>query len=369
MWLVAIPIFITVAYHLAATVAALLHVLRGKPEIDFYPPVSILKPVHGLDPRFEEAVLSHIAQDYPGKFEILFGFNDPFDPAIAVVDRLAQTHPNVPIRIVPVLRKALNAKVGSLTELAAAAQYEHLLVNDGDIVVERDYLRQTVPALADPAVGIVTCLYRAAARSVPARWEAFGIAVDFMPSVLVAPLVGIREFGLGATLVFRARDLERIGGFPAIEDYIADDYQLAKRITALGMRSELATTVVETELGDDTWAGVWSHQVRWARTIRVSRRAGYLGLPATHAGVWILLALLTGHPMLALAAAGARWLAALVAGVLVLRSPIALGGLLLAPLWDLWAFVIWIQGLTGRRVQWRNVTLELEAGGRIVSRR
>ena len=123
--------------------------------------------------------------------------------------------------------------------------------------------------------------------------------------MLVAPLVGVREFGLGSTLVFRAADLARIGGFAALADYLADDYQLARHITGLGKRAVLAKPVVETVLGDQTWAGVWRHQVRWARTIRVSRGGGYLGLPVTHAGLWIALCL----------AAGLWWLAAPLAGL------------------------------------------------------
>ncbi len=125
----------------------------------------------------------------------------------------------------------------------------------------------------------MTCPYRARAHTLAAAWESLGIAVDFMPSALVAPLVGVREFGLGSTLAFRAADLERAGGFAAIAEYLADDYQLAKRITALGKRAVLSTYTVETSLGEATWSGIWQHQLRWARTIRLSKGGGYAGLP------------------------------------------------------------------------------------------
>lgn len=230
------------------------------------------------------------------------------------------------------------------------------------------YLREVVAPLADEDVAIVTCLYRARGDSWPARWEALGIAIDFAPSVLVAPLVGIREFGLGATLVFRRRDLDAIGGFETLAPYLADDYQLARHLTQRGPRAYMSRVIVDTALGDDTWAGVWSHQVRWARTIRVSRGDGYLGLPVTHAGLWALLALAAGQAPLALAILVIRWISAATAGVGVLSSPIAGAAFWLAPLWDLWAFAVWLAGLAGDTVHWRDRHLKLDKSGRIVDR-
>lgn len=322
--------------------------------------------MRGLDPYFYEAIRSHAEQDYPAGFELLFGVADAADPCVAVIEGLAAAYPQHAIRVIHARTEAPNAKVGVLIDLARAAQHPVMLVNDSDILVPAGYLRDVVAPLADPGIGIVTCLYRARGDSASARWEALGIAVDFAPSVLVAPLVGVREFGLGATLVFRRTDLERIRGFATLAPYLADDYQLARHLTQLGMRSYMSHVVVDTALGDDTWSGVWAHQVRWARTIRVSRGDGYLGLPVTHAGLWAIFALAAGYPALALAAVVVRWLSAAAAGVLVLRSPIARVAFWLAPLWDLWAFAVWIAGLAGTTVEWRDRTLRLDSAGRIV---
>jgi ceramide glucosyltransferase len=290
---------------------------------------------------------------------------DPKDAAIAEVLRLAEEFPHVAIRLIPSTTAAPNAKVGVLIDLAREARHPVLLVNDSDILVPPGYLSEVVAPLGAGGVGIVTCLYRARGDSWPTRWEALGIAVDFAPSVLVAPLVGIREFGLGATLVFRRRELDAIGGFATLAPYLADDYHLARCITRLGPRAYMSRVVVDTALGADTWTGVWLHQVRWARTIRVSRGDGYLGLPVTHAGVWALLALLAGFPMLALAITAVRWVSAFTAGVAVLRSPAA-WAFPLAPLWDCWAFCVWIAGLAGNTVEWRDRSLRLDKQGRIV---
>src|SRR5262249_24655154 len=155
------------------------------------------------------------------------------------------------------------------------ARHPLLLVNDSDIVVEPGYLRAVTAPLADPKIGLVTCLYRAAADSRASRAEALGIATEFAPSVLVARMLGVADFALGSTMVFRADALRKIGGFGAIVDYLADDYQLARHIADLGYRIHFAPVVVETDLGAESWTQTWRHQLRWSRTIRVSRPGGY----------------------------------------------------------------------------------------------
>jgi ceramide glucosyltransferase len=178
------------------------------------------------------------------------------------------------IRVIPTANDAPNGKVGSLEILAREAKYDILLVNDGDITVERDYLKMVVSLLDDPAVGLVTGLYRAQGESMATGAEALGIITEFVPSVLVARLISSGGFALGATMAFRAQDLAAIGGFAASRGYLADDYQLGARIAALGKRVAMSDSIVTINLGAGSWRDVWKHQVRWSRTIRVSRPAG-----------------------------------------------------------------------------------------------
>ena len=342
------------AYQALAAIASLWRLARRDPVARELPPVSILKPVYGLDPHFAECIRSHAAQDYP-EYEILFGVRDPADPAVAVIEKLGCEK----VRVIQSGTAARNGKVGVLADLAAAAQYPILVVNDSDIRVPRDYLKRIVAPLEDPRIGMVTCLYRARADSWPGRLEALGIATDFAPSVLVAPLVGVSEFALGSTMAFRAADLARAGGFAAIADYIADDYQLSRRIRGLGLKVHIARCVVETSLGAPSWTAVWRHQVRWARTIRVSRGGGYLGLPVTNATLWAIV--LGNWPLL-----GVRLLAGVLAGAAVLRDRNALRYAWLIPLRDLGGLAVWLAGLFGSEVHWRDVTLRLDRQGRIV---
>ncbi len=365
-WLVFLP---ASAYQFLAILAALRHLRRRRLEKrrsapDDYSGVSVLKPVRGLDPNTRDAFLSQVRQDYPD-FEILFGVHEKNDPAADEVLRLQREFPQASIRLISGAASAANGKVAVLIELAHHARYPIWVVNDSDIEVTPSYLRQVTAPLADSEVGIVTCLYRAKAHTVAAAWESFGIATDFMPSTLVAPFLGVREFGLGATLAFRSADLERAGGFAAIADYLADDYQLAKRLTALGKRALLSTYTVETSLGEATWRGVWQHQIRWARTISASKGKGYAGLPITHAGVWILIALACRAWIPAAVLVSARIVSAFTTARFVLHARTAGWFCWLAPVWDLYSFAVWAASYAGRKVRWRDRRVTIDSQGRI----
>jgi len=367
--LISILGFAALAYQVVAMLAAAFYrvestLVRNRPQPANLPAVSILKPVGGLETGFEKAILGHATQCYP-EFEILFGVNTLDDPAVPAIQALIANHPDVQIRLIACPTKTPNAKAGILIDLLREARHPVLLVNDSDISVPPDYLRRVAGRLIMQKAGLVTCLYRATAGSVAGLWEAFGISVDFVPSTLVAPLVGIREFGLGSTLCFRREDLEKAGGFEAVSNYIADDYQLAKRITGVGRRSVFSEVVVQTNLCEPTWRDVWKHQVRWARTIRVSRGDGFLGLPITHAGLWIVLALVFQLWPLALMLFLARVAMAVMGGFVALESWLALLLSPLAPLWDLWAFVVWIAAFAGRTVEWRGEKYRLSKDGEL----
>jgi ceramide glucosyltransferase len=366
IWLAA-PALAAAAYYLLAIVAAArwraLTRLRA-PANGSNLAVSILKPVHGRDPRFYEAIRSHAVQDYPD-FEILFGVSDPGDPAITDIDRLCREFPTLAISLRIIQTDAPNAKAGVLAELSRHAKHPVLLVNDSDIRVEPGYLRAVTAPLHEPSIGLVTCLYRAAAASFPSRSEALGIATEFAPSVLVARLLGVAEFALGSTMVFRAEVLRKAGGFSAIEKYLADDYQLGNRIHGCGYRIVFAPEVVETDLGASSWTEVWRHQVRWSRTIRVSRPEGYYGYVVTHATLWALVAFGAGVWWAGAIALGLRLIAGVWIGRGILQDRRALLDAWFIPFRDLFGFAVWLAGLVGHTVEWRGQRLRLSRDGMI----
>lgn len=333
------------------------------------PPISILKPLKGTDPEIYESFRSHCLQEH-SEYEIIFGVNDADDPAIESVRELQQEFPDRRIQLV-VSEKILgaNVKVSNLAQMLAEARYELLIINDSDIRVEPDYLRRVTAPLADARVGMVTCLYRGVAgATLGSRLEALGISTDFCPSVLVArQLEGGIRFGLGSTLAFRRAELERIGGFTSFVDYLADDYELGRRIAGLGLSVKLSDVVVETYLPSYRPGEFFAHQLRWARGVRDARAGGYLGLVFTFGLLWALLALL--------ASGGAFWACITLAIVLLLRFAVALvvgRGVLkdrqvvkdawLIPLRDLLAVVVWVASLGGHTVTWRGDRFGLKDG-------
>jgi ceramide glucosyltransferase len=335
----------------------------------YFPPVSILKPLKGTDPEIYQSFRSHCLQDYP-EYEIIFGVGEANDPAVASVEQLQREFPRLRIRLVvcPEILGA-NRKLSNLAQMLPEAGYSHLIVNDSDIRVEPEYLRRVVAPLVNEKVGMVTCLYRGrAASTLGSRLESLGISSDFCPGVLAAKsLEGGLRFGLGSTMVFRRGDLQRIGGFESFADYLADDYELGKRISELGLGVHLSEVVVETYLPAYSTSGFLAHQLRWSRGMRDSRPGGYFGLVFTFGLVWsVLCVAATGGAAWAwmlLAAAGLLrfTLAAFVESV-VLGSRQSLRSLWLLPLRDCVAAAIWIASFAGSAVTWRGDRFELKNG-------
>jgi ceramide glucosyltransferase len=363
--LAAVPALAAAAYQLLALVAALVWKRRPSlPSAGSDPPISVLKPLYGRDARLYRALRSHVTQDYP-EFEILFGVRNPNDAALEDVERLRREFPHVPMRAIVVETDAANPKVGVLASLAAEARHPVLLINDDDMVVGPGYFQTVANELSRPGAGLVTCLYRAEAESLATRAEALGVATEFAPSVMVARLLGVAGFALGATMVMHAQTLRKIGGFGPIADYLADDYELGRRVAEAGYRVEFAPVVVETGLGGASWKEVWRHQVRWARTIRVSRQGGYYGSLITHTTFWALVALAAGEWQVAVAALALRLAAGWVAGALRLGDPLVKRWFWLMPLRDLFGLVVWAGGCSGSTVFWRGRKLRLTPDGRI----
>lgn len=342
---------------------------RDPKPISDLPPVSILKPLKGTDPEMYASFRSHCVQDYPG-YEILFGVSDASDPAAELVEKLRREFPRQSIRLV-LCEKNLgaNGKVSSLAQLAAEAKYSIFLVDDSDIRVAPDYLKTVIAELLSPNTGLVTCLYRGVpAKTLASRLESLAISTDFVPGVLAAKQIeGGLHFGLGSTLAFRRADLGAIGGFEAIVDYLADDYELGKRMADRGSRVLLSKAVVETFLPAYSLFGFFSHQLRWARTIRVSRPGGYAGLLLTYTLPWAAICVLLAWGRtwawgLLAVAVMLRMTMAYASATLVLNDREAMRSFWLLPFRDFLAPIAWIAGMFGSKIIWRGQKFALENG-------
>ena len=372
-------------YFLASLIAArvFLH-QRRKPLAQFSPDVSILKSLKGLDPGMLDAFRSHCRQNYAGEFELLFGVGSLEDPAVVAVDRLQNEFPERAIRLVECSEQlGTNGKVSTLVQLATHARYDFLLINDSDIAVGPHYLERVMACFAPatkneidaaPPVGMVTALYRGQAHGsilrdgLPSRLEALGIATDFQAGVLLSKWIerGL-HYGLGSTLAMRRDALEKAGGLLPLVDHLADDYELGARIAQAGYRVELSGEVVETGVPAYGWRGFFDHQLRWLRTVRDARPAGYAGLIFTHGLGWALLNVLaSGLSLLSL------WLLALsfflrlaqamTVGAEVLGDHHVLPNLWLLPLRDVIAMALWVAAFAGDTIVWRGERFVLRNG-------
>jgi len=340
--------------------------------------VTILKPVKGIDARMYAGFCSHCRQEYPGQYEILFGVTMLDDPAVSEVERLRGEFPEIDIRLVECSeRLGTSGKVSNLVQMLREAKYEHVVINDSDIEVSPRYLQNVMRGFGDPKVGLVTAPYigATAARgpdlTVWAKLEALGISTDFMAGVLTARRLerGIR-YGLGSTLATTKTVIEQIGGLAWLADYLADDYELGRRISWAGYDVELCGEVVKTTVPAYTFKGFWDHQIRWARTVRDARRWGYLGLGVTYCLPWAMMTMVaSGFALwsftLFTLVVLARVTVALTIGVGVLRDGQVLRDLWLLPLRDCFGLVFWAWSFAGDTVVWRGEEFRLK-DGRIV---
>jgi ceramide glucosyltransferase len=336
---------------------------------DFAPPVSLMKSLKGLDPHMYDAFRSHCLQDY-GEYELLFGVNSSDEPALELVEHLQREFPRRALRVISCPESlGMNGKISTLAQMLPQARYEHILINDSDIVAGSDYLRRVMACFADDRVGMVTSLYRGLAGStLPSRLEALGLSTDFMGGVLVArEMEGGVRFALGATIATTKSVLREIGGLEALVDHLGDDYELGARTAAAGYTVELADAVVETALPDYTWRAFWAHQMRWARNVRDRRRAQYFGLIVTFGLVWGILGVLVA-PLVwwTWAALGIvvvlRIAAAIAVGRGVLADPDVLADLWLLPLRDFAALAVWLASFAGNEVEWRGLKFRVRDG-------
>jgi ceramide glucosyltransferase len=357
-------------YYFAATIAALRFFTRERARKlpDFTPPVSILKPVHGVDFATYENFASFCTQDYPA-YEILFCVNELSDPAIAVIQEVMADFPDRPIRILSgAAQLGSNRKVNNLALLAREARHEILVQSDGDVRVSPTYLREVVAPFRDPSVGVVSCLYRGIAQeNLWAALEAVGAASDFMAGALVADWKEGVTFALGASVTTTKSWLAKIGGYEALSNLLADDYEIGNRVHKAGGKVLLSREAVSTMYPAQSARGFWEHQVRWARTIRLVRPASFLGLLFTHGlplallaaavapAVWIGAAYLAAYLVLRLTMA---W----VVGVWGLQDAVLRHKLWLVPLRDLLHFAVWLAAFTSNRIKWRGLDFELRNG-------
>ena len=357
----------SIVYSILQIIAARRYLSVASSPMQGFEPVSILKPLAGLDLDLERNLRTFFAQDYPN-FEILLAVQNEKDPALAVVDRLRREYPQVPSRLVITGEPHYpNAKAYSLSRMLEAAAHDLVIMSDSDIRVTPTLLRSIVAEFNDKEIGVATCPYRAVpGPSVWSKLEATGMNTDFWGSALVARMLEGMRFAVGPTIAARRHILQSIGGFERLKDYLAEDFVMGKFAAEAGHKVILSSYVIEHHIGDSTLTENVAHRLRWNRSTRRSRPAGYVGqlftMPLPLA-LLVCIASPTLWPVLPLTAI-VRALAAYTVSARVLRTRI---NWLLLPLEDGIGFCFWIAGFFGSTISWRHRRYRLFADGRFES--
>jgi len=329
------------------------------------PPITIMKPLSGLDEGLAENLRSFFKQDYP-LFEVLLAVRHMDDPAVQVARKVIDEFPNIPARLIAVGESpSPNAKVFSLRRMLELAQHEIIVMADSDTRVDSGFLRVVAAEMKDD-VGLVTCPYLAVAgNSSWTRLEAIGLNTEFLGGVLVARLLMGMDFALGPAIAARKTVLEQIGGLARLENYLAEDFVMGNLVAASGYRVVLSSYKIEHRMGGQQFKLNLEHRLRWARSTRRSRRMGYLGLLFTNPLALALL-LCAVHPQwypIAIVALFFRAAAAWAVAVGVLHDPLTIGNWWLVPVQDLMSFGVWVGGFFGRSISWRGRRYNIQRDG------
>jgi ceramide glucosyltransferase len=366
---------VPLTYYVVATLAALRFFLRARKKTigNYAPPLSILKPVRGVDFASYENYASFCRQEYP-EYEVLFCVNELADPAVPVIRKLMADFPQRTIRMLSnAPQTGSNAKVNNLALLAKEARYELLVQSDGDVRVGPNYLREIAAPFESADTGVVSCFYRGVTqRNLWAEIEALGAATDFSAGVLVADWMEGVTFALGASVATTKSWLGKIGGYEALANVLADDYEIGNRVAKAGGRVMVSREVVETMYPAMTLGGFWKHQSRWARTVRLCRPASYVGLLFTHGLPWAVVGAIAAGNSAGVAGFLSAYLllrlaVARIAGVWGLRDESARWQWWLIPVRDALNFAVWVASFFSNRISWGGVEYRLSRGGEMVA--
>jgi ceramide glucosyltransferase len=347
-------------------------------EKDGQPPaVSVLKPVHGAEPGLKQNVESFFRQDYP-EYEILFAADEENDAALPIIREVAARYPNVKCSIlVTGLPELPNPPAYSFFRMSQVAVNDILVTSDSDVEVAPNYLREVVAPMLDPAVGMVTCVYRG--KNAGGFWsgmDAIGMSVEMTAGVVTANLLEGMKFGLGPTIVTRKDSIAKIGGYWVTGEYFSNDFVTGNFIEKAGYRVVLSRHIIDHVVPPMTFKRMWERQVRWAKGTRWSRPKGHFGTGLIFAMPYGILGLLlgvaSGHLPLGVGLLAAaivnRMLESLVIGWGVVRDPRARQELWLYPVRDLLGFAVWCASYLSKSAVWRDHRYQLIRGGRIVLR-
>ncbi|MFM0514407.1 bacteriohopanetetrol glucosamine biosynthesis glycosyltransferase HpnI [Paraburkholderia sp. RL17-373-BIF-A] len=332
-----------------------------------FPPVTILKPLHGDEWTLLSNLSTFCQQDYPGPVQFLFGVHNAEDPALHVVEQLRLLHPKAHITVVADARLyGPNRKMSNILNMLPEAQHDVLVFADSDVSVDAGYLRNVIGELQKPGVGLVTCVYRG--QPDPGFWprlSAKATNYQFLPSVVTGLALGMARPCFGQTIAMRRETLEKIGGFTQFVHHLAEDHAIGEAVRMIGEKVVIPPFTVSHACVEASAAELIAHELRWSRTIRTIDPIGHLGSALIHPFAFALLAVFVSG--------GAAWAWPLAALALLARLALkiqvdralrqARRDLWLLPFWDIVSFSIFVASFLSTRVIWRGFTFKVDGNG------
>lgn len=333
--------------------------------------MTILKPLYGAEPELQANLESFLVQDHPAPMQVVFGVHDSTDPALGAARQAGARHPDIETHLViDATRHGSNGKISNLINMMREARHDVVVLADSDMRVTPEYLRRVVAALEQPGIGLVTCLYHGLpVAGFWSRLSALAIDTHFLPSVLVALRLGLAKPCFGSTIALRRDTLARAGGFETLKNRLADDYELGGAVRRLGLDIAIPPMLVSHCCSEKSFAELWRHEIRWARTIRLVDPLGFTGSIVTHPLPFALVAL----PLGGMAPLSLCLLVAVLASRLAVQIQVQqmTGGrrtdFLFGPLRDLLSFAVFVASFLPGRLSWRGERFGVDTAGRMTA--
>lgn len=366
-----ICIIISIFYY-AFSLYCMLSFFNKKTDVNdnYLPPISILKPINGIENGIYENFISYCNQDYPA-YQIIFGSSNSKDAAIDIVKKIMNTFPQKDIKLI-ICNDGIgtNPKISNLINIYKEAKHDIILTNDSDTRVNSDYLRKVVSPLRNQNIGLVTCVYREnITNNITSLIESISINHDFLPSIMVAQRVEKLSYAFGVTIATRRDILDNIGGFKELADYLAEDFHLGEKISKAGYKLCLSNYIVDVVPEKRDFVNFFSHQLRWAKTIKACRPIGYFfsaffkyGLVSSLA--YLLISIFSPFSIiLFFTFLSVRIISALMISLKYTKDKKTT--LLLLPINDIISFIIWCMSFSGTKTTWKGSKFKLKKGGKI----
>ncbi|MEA5532646.1 bacteriohopanetetrol glucosamine biosynthesis glycosyltransferase HpnI [Crocosphaera sp. XPORK-15E] len=346
---------------------------RSPKTLNFTPPVSVLKPVRGLEKNLKRNLRTIATQDYPD-YQVIYSVQDPQDPAYPILKEIQAEFGSDRISVViSTVEVGANGKVNNLLGGMEAARHDIIIISDSDTSLQPDYIATIVNPLANPDVGCVCTPFKVTkADSWYEKLELLTMNADFMPSVMFAEVTGASNSCLGPSIAIRRSTLDKLGGLDSLADYLVEDYEIGRRVWTSGQKMVLLPYMIDAVVDLASWRNWWSHQVYWDQNTYLARPGAFIATILIRAIPFALIFALIRGDMIGLGVLIATIIIRLITAAITaqdMNDQETINSLYLLPFRDAVGLIFWGLAFTQRTVIWRGVEFKLTSHGKMIKHR